>query len=67
MTNWTGVRSTYYPRTEPGRFRRSNTRITPQSSTVTIYIRVWKKWGNPEVELDVNLDAISLTGPIPHQ
>jgi len=30
---------------------------------VTVYVRVWKKWGVPEEEIDVTFDAISLTGP----
>lgn len=65
VDNWSQFRSQYHPRTEPGRFRRFRTVITPESDTVTLFIRVWKKWGNSEVELDVNLDAITLVGRLP--
>jgi hypothetical protein len=66
VDNWVGFRSRYYPLTEPVKFRRFGTPITPQSDTITVYIRIWKKWGDPEVALNVNLDAITLTGPIPN-
>jgi hypothetical protein len=70
--DWTAVsqwldapRSTFYPRGEPGNFRRFRTTITPQDSSGTLYIRIWKKWGHSDVGVDVNLDAISLKGPPP--
>lgn len=64
VTNWddTGW-YTYYPRTEPGDFSSYNKTLTVESDYVTVYIRVWKKWGAPDAELDVNLDAITFTGP----
>lgn len=64
VNNWQDVGwDTYYPRTSPGAFSSYSTKIKAESSHLTVYIRVWKKWGVPEQELDVNLDAISLTGP----
>jgi LysM repeat protein len=67
VANWIDVGwDTYYPRTEPGNFSQYSTQITAASEQVTVFIRVLKKWGVPEMELDVNLDAIALTGPAPH-
>jgi LysM repeat protein len=67
VANWTDVGwDTYYPRTEPGNFSQFSKDITATSNQVTLFIRVLKKWGVPEMELDVNLDAIALTGPSPH-
>jgi hypothetical protein len=64
VTNWLDVGwDKYYPRTEPGAFSSFTSRFMAESSHVTVYIRVWKKWGVPEEELDVNFDAISLVGP----
>jgi LysM repeat protein len=39
-------------------------------SKITLFIRAWKKWGNSYKELDVNIDAVSLTGQVvkpPHR
>lgn len=67
VTNWLDVGwDKYYPRTEPGAFSSFTSRFMAESSHVTVYIRVWKKWGVPEEELDVNFDAISLVGPSTH-
>jgi len=64
VTNWRDVGwNTYYDRLEPGSFSDYSTRFTAKDDFVTIYIRVWKKWGAPEEEIDINLDAISLAGP----
>jgi LysM repeat protein len=64
VTNWAEMPwDTYYPRTSPGGFSDGTLEITPGSSKLTIFIRVWKKWGVPYRELDVNLDAVSLMGP----
>jgi LysM repeat protein len=64
VTNWVEVGwNTYYNRTEPGAFSAFQTQLVPDSEVITIFVRVWKKWGVPYEELDVNIDAISLTGP----
>lgn len=64
VTNWVDVGwNTYYKRTEPGAFSAFQTQLVPDSEVITIFVRVWKKWGVAYEELDVNLDAISLTGP----
>lgn len=67
VTNWTDVGwDKYYLRTDPGAFSSFTTRFMAESDYVTMYVRVWKKWGVPEEELDVNFDAISLVGPSPY-
>lgn len=64
VTNWVEVGwNTYYNRTEPGAFSAFQTQVVPDSEVITVFVRVWKKWGVPYEEVDVNIDAISLTGP----
>lgn len=64
VTNWQDVGwDTYYPRTSPGAFSSYSRKLLADNDHVTIFVRVWKKWGVAEMELDVNFDAISLTGP----
>lgn len=66
VRNWTDTNwNTYYPRTEPGAFSDYQAAIIPDSPVITLFIRVWKKWGIGNEELDVNLDAITLVGPTP--
>ena len=64
VSNWVEMPwDKYYPRISPGNFSEGKLEITPSGTKLTIFIRVWKKWGVPYRELDVDLDAISLTGP----
>lgn len=49
-------------RTAPSGLQDFATTFQAPSKQVTLFIRVWKKWGTVYRELDVNLDAISLTG-----
>ncbi len=64
VTNWQDLGwDTYYPRESPGTFSRYSTKFMAEDDFVTVYVRVWKKWGVGGMELDVNFDAISLTGP----
>lgn len=68
VNNWTDVGwNTYYEREKPGGFSGFRTVLIPDSEVITIFVRVWKKWGVPFQELDVNLDAIALVGPSPNQ
>jgi hypothetical protein len=71
-TDWTSVDNwveipwnTVYPRLSPGSMDTYSTSITATSPRLTLFIRVWKKWGTARRELDVNLDAISLKGALP--
>ncbi len=67
VTNWqdTGW-YTYYDRLEPGAFSDYSTHIMAEDDYITVYVRVWKKWPVFDEEIDINLDAISLTGPSPY-
>lgn len=51
-----------YTRLAPGTMSSYSTTFEPQSDTVTLFVRVWKKWGTTSRELDVNLDNITLKG-----
>ena len=67
VTNWTDTGwDKYYERTNPGSFLSYSGKFMAESDYVTVYVRVWKKWGVPNEEIDVNLDAIALTGPSPY-
>jgi hypothetical protein len=66
-TDWRGVEDwidvgwdTYYRRAEPGAFSHFQTIVKSSSDRLTLFIRVWRKWGITNEELDVNLDAITL-------
>jgi hypothetical protein len=68
-TDWTTVNNwyelpwdNYYPRTSPGDIQSFGDTLVAPSDRVTIFIRVWKKWGTTQKELDVNIDDISLWG-----
>jgi hypothetical protein len=57
--------NTVHPRLTPGSMESYNTTVTATGSRLTLFVRVWKKWGTAQRELDVNLDAISLKGAMP--
>jgi LysM repeat protein len=64
VSNWQDVGwNTYYPRLEPGVMHGFDTGLKAESDVITIYVRALKKWGVANEEIDVNLDAIALTGP----
>jgi hypothetical protein len=54
--------NTYYDRLEPGRFSPFSAKILAQEAQMTVYVRVWKKWGDVGEELNVNLDNLTLVG-----
>ena len=63
VTNWVELPwDKIDERTSPTGLLNYSTTFTAPSSKATIFVRVWKKWGTPYKELDVNLDAISLVG-----
>ncbi len=64
VDNWTdaGI-NTYFDRLEPGYFSEFRTTLSPEAEVITLFVRVWRKWGVPNEELDVNLDGIALIGP----
>ncbi len=67
VSNWQDVGwDTYYGREAPGGFSTYATHIMAEDDYLTVYVRVWKKWGIAGEEIDVNFDTITLTGPSPH-
>lgn len=63
VSNWKTVEfGDIQSRTEPSGIRTYTVRFTPQSSELVLFIRGWKKWGITGVEMDLNLDGISLRG-----
>ena len=71
-SDWTRVEDwielpwdTVYPRLSPGTLNSYTTTLTASGGQMTLFVRVWKKWGTAGRELDVNLDAISLKGAMP--
>ena len=64
VSNWQDVGwNTYYPRLEPGVMHGFDTGLKAESDVITVYVRALNKWGVANEEIDVNLDAIALTGP----
>jgi LysM repeat protein len=51
-------------RTAPTGLQAFATTFVAPSPKITLFIRAWKKWGNAYKELDVNIDAVSLTGQV---
>ncbi len=64
VTNWAEFPwRNYYPRTSPGAMHSFRSSLVAPSDEITLFVRVWKKWGTTGKELDVDLDGISLWGP----
>ncbi len=70
VTNWTDVGwDTYGYQLATTPLNSYQAKLITQAPYITIFVRVWKKWGEIGETLDVNLDSISLirsnnTGPI---
>ena len=70
-TDWTQVTwqefpwDRYDPRTNPGPFQKAQVQVQAVGSKLTIFLRVRMKWGIWFRQVDVNLDKISLVGPLP--
>jgi hypothetical protein len=65
VSEWIEMPWREFPRLSPGRFEGYAHGITTTSDRLTIFIRVWKKFGTPHQEGDINLDAVTLVGPDP--
>jgi hypothetical protein len=50
-------------RSSPTGLEAKGVQFVAPSGEITLFVRVWKKWGTPYRELDVNLDSLSLWGP----
>ena len=53
---------TVHPRLSPGAIDSFSTSVEASGPRLTLFVRAWKKWGTTARELDVNFDAISLSG-----
>lgn len=61
VTNWVDVGwDVYDSRLEPTTFNAFRAKFIAQEPQVTVYVRVWKKWGTTGEEIDINFDSISL-------
>jgi LysM repeat protein len=47
-------------RTDPGAMTEYTMKFTASSSDLTLFIRGWKKWAITNVEMDFNIDSVSL-------
>lgn len=66
VTHWETVPwNRYDPRLNPGNYQSYAAQVTAAGSKLTIFVRVRMKWGTWYREVDVNLDDISLVGPLP--
>jgi hypothetical protein len=66
VDNWVELPwDTAHPRLSPGSMESYSANLTATGDYLTLFIRVWKKWGTIDRELDVNLDAVSLKGAMP--
>ncbi len=63
VTNWVELPwDKIDPRTAPTGMQGFSTSFVAPSDRVTIFIRLWKKWGTVYREIDFNIDALSLWG-----
>jgi LysM repeat protein len=68
VTNWTELPfDKIDERTAPTGLESHSVKFVAPSGSVTLFVRVWKKWGTAYKELDVNLDSLSLWGPAVRQ
>ena len=64
VTNWVELPwNKIDNRTSPTSLENYATSFVAPSDKVTIFIRLWKKWGTVYREIDFNIDAVSLWGP----
>jgi hypothetical protein len=66
VANWVEIPwDTVYPRLSPGSMSSYTANVVASGEKLTLFLRVWYKWGTSNRELDVNLDAVSLKGAMP--
>lgn len=62
VDNWVDVGwDVYDSRLAPGSFNAFTAKFIAQEPYITVYVRVWKKWGTTGEEIDINLDNFVLT------
>lgn len=63
VTNWVEIPgNSVYSRLDPGEMSVYIAKFQAPAREVTLFVRIWKKWGTVNRELDANLDAITLDG-----
>lgn len=64
VTNWAELPfDKIDERTAPTGLQLASVRFVAPCGNITLFVRVWKKWGTAFKELDVNLDTLSIWGP----
>jgi hypothetical protein len=63
VDNWAEIPwDTVYERTDPGEINSYTGTFEAPATEITLFVRVWKKWGTLNREVDVNLDGLGLRG-----
>jgi len=66
--NWQGMDfGQIYPLAQPGAVATYKVRFQATASAMVLFVRGWKKWGLTGVQMNLNLDAISLLACHPGQ
>ena len=66
VSDWTTLPwNVQYLREKPGPMLDYTTTFVAPSNKLTVFFRVWRKTFAPNLELDTNLDGLSLFGPVP--
>jgi len=66
VTNWVDIGlNTEYARTKSGPYFTFTGNVTATGNRLTLFIRGWKKWAQPNREFDLDIDAVSLRGTTP--
>ncbi len=66
VNEWTTLPwNVQYLREKPGPMLDYTTTFVAASSKLTVFFRVWRQTFAPNLELDTNLDGLSLFGPVP--
>jgi len=61
VNNWTELNlGPVEVRTDPGAAVNYTMRFVAQSPEITLFLRGWKKWGIPYVEMDLNIDNVAV-------
>ena len=63
VSNWQGMDlGKIYPRTKPGNIGTYRVRFKAEAPSMVLFLRGWLKWGETNLEFDLNYDGIRLVG-----
>jgi hypothetical protein len=66
VANWVDIGlNAEFPRTVSGPYFTYSGNITASGNRLTLFIRGWKKWAQPNREFDLDIDGVSLKGTTP--